>query len=160
VAAGPRLLFGAAEHPFREALCGAFPLTNCAVHLDFVHRPSDAPATFERHAIMTHSFEDADAIGKEFLESGLRSFAAVSKGVQAIALDATEYTKKSYEEGSTALQKLAAAKSAEAAFEIQSGYARSAYESLVSESTKMIELYAELARDAYKPFEQMGTWRK
>jgi phasin family protein len=109
---------------------------------------------------MTHSFEDADAIGKEFLECGLRSFAAVSKGVQAIALDATEYTKKSYEEGSAALQKLAAAKSAEAAFEIQSGYARSAYESLVSESTKMIELYAELARDAYKPFEQMGTWRK
>jgi phasin family protein len=104
---------------------------------------------------MTHTFEEADAFGKEFIDNGLKSFASWSKSIQAIALDATEYTKKSYEDGSAAFQKLAAAKSPEAAFEVQSSYAKSAYEGFVAEATKMIDLYAELARDAYKPFEEI-----
>jgi phasin family protein len=104
---------------------------------------------------MSHAFE-ADAFGKEFVDSGLRSFASLSKGIQAIALDATEYTRKSYEDGSAALQKLAVAKTPEAAFEIQSVYAKSAYEGFVAEATKMVDLYAELARDAYKPFEEIA----
>ncbi|MBN9075243.1 MAG: Phasin [Rhizobiales bacterium 65-79] len=109
---------------------------------------------------MVHSFEEVDAAGKEFLDSGLRSFASLSKGMQAIAVDATEYTKKTYEEGSAALRRLAAAKTPEAAFEIQGFYARSAYEGFVAETARMIELYAELARDAYKPFEQMAPRAK
>jgi phasin family protein len=104
---------------------------------------------------MTHTFEAADAFGKEFIDTGLKSFASLSKSIQAIALDATEYTKKSYDDGSAAFQKLAAAKSPEAAFEVQSSYAKSAYEGFVAEATKMIDLYAELARDAYKPFEEI-----
>jgi phasin family protein len=104
---------------------------------------------------MTHTFEATDAFGKEFNDNGLKSFASWSKSIQAIALDATEYTKKSYEDGSAAFQKLAAAKSPEAAFEVQSSYAKSAYEGFVAEATKMIDLYAELARDAYKPFEEI-----
>ena len=109
---------------------------------------------------MTHIYEGADAFGKEFINSGLKSFASLSKGIQTIALDATEYTRKSYEDGSAALQEIAAAKSPEAAFEIQSGYAKSAYESFVAEATKMVDLYAELARDAYKPFEEIAPRAK
>lgn len=109
---------------------------------------------------MTHVFEEADALGKEFIDTGLKSFASLSKSIQAIALDATEYTKKSYEDGSAALQKLATAKSPEAAFEVQSSYAKSAYEGFIAEATKMIDLYAELARDAYKPFEEIAPRAK
>jgi phasin family protein len=105
---------------------------------------------------MVHSFGEADAAGEELLDSGLRSFASLSKGAQAIAVGATEYTRRSYEDCGAALRKLAAAKSPEAAFEIQSGYARSAYEGFVAEAARMAELYAELARDAYQPFEQMA----
>ncbi|MDN5928002.1 MAG: phasin family protein [Hyphomicrobiales bacterium] len=109
---------------------------------------------------MTHAFEGADVLGKEFIDTGLKSFASLSKSIQAIAVDATEYTKKSYEDGSTAFQKFAAAKSPEAAFEVQAGYAKSTYEGFVAEATKMIDLYAELARDAYKPFEEIAPRAK
>jgi phasin family protein len=109
---------------------------------------------------MTHAFEGADALGKEFIDTGLKSFASLSKSIQAIALDATEYTRKSYEDGSAVLQRLAAAKSPEAAFEVQTSYAKSAYEGFIAEATKMIDLYTELARDAYKPFEEIAPRAK
>jgi phasin family protein len=107
-----------------------------------------------------HSFEDVDAVGRELLDSGLESFAAVSKGVQAITVNATEYARKTCAEGGAALRKLATAKSPEALVDMQSGYARSAYQSLIAESTRLLERYAELARDAYQPFERMGARTK
>ena len=104
---------------------------------------------------MTHTFEDAGKIGKEFVDNGLKSFASLSKGVQAIAVEATEYTKKSFEAGSAALEKLSGARTLEKAFEIQTDYAKQAYESFVAQATKLSELYAEVAKDAYKPFESL-----
>src|SRR5262245_14717036 len=104
---------------------------------------------------MTQTFEDAGKYGKEFVDNGLKSFASFSKGVQAIAVETTEYTKKSFESGSAALEKLVAAKSLEKAIEVQTDYAKQAYESFVAEATRIGELYAELFKDAYKPFESV-----
>ena len=104
---------------------------------------------------MTQTFEDAGKFGKDFVDTGLKSFASLSKGPQAIAIEAGEYTKKSFEAGSAALEKLFSAKSLEKAIEIQSDYAKQSYESFVAEATKIGELYAELAKDAYKPFESV-----
>ena len=44
-------------------------------------------------------------------------------------------------------------KSFEKAIEIQTDYAKQAYEGFVAEVTKMSELYADMAKEAYKPFE-------
>ncbi len=109
---------------------------------------------------MTQTFEDAGKLGKEFVDNGLKSFASLSKGVQAITVEATEYSKKSFEAGSAALEKLVAAKSLEKAIEIQTDYAKQAYEGLVAQATKIGELYAEVAKDAYKPFESLVTKAK
>lgn len=102
---------------------------------------------------MAQTFEDAGKYGKEFVDNGLKSFASFSKGLQAIAVETTEYTKKSFESGSAAMEKLLAAKSLEKVIEVQSDYAKSAYEGFVAEATKLGELYAETFKDAYKPFE-------
>lgn len=104
---------------------------------------------------MLHSFEDANNFGKEFADNGLKSVAAASKGMQAIAMEATEYSKKSFEAGSAALEKLLATKSLDKAFEVQTEYARQAYEAFVAEATRIGELYADLAKDSYKPFESI-----
>lgn len=109
---------------------------------------------------MTQSFEDAGKYGKEFIDTGLKSFASLSKGFQAIAVEATEYTKKSFENGSAAFEKLVAAKSLEKAIEIQTDYAKTAYEGFVGQATKIGELYAEVAKDAYKPFESIAAKAK
>ena len=69
---------------------------------------------------MTQTFEDAGKFGKEFMDNGLKSLASFSKGVQAIAVESTEYAKKSFENGTSALEKLVAAKSLEKAIEAYS----------------------------------------
>lgn len=104
---------------------------------------------------MMQSFEDASKAGKEFMDTGLKSFAALSKNAQAIAVEATDYSKQAFEAGSTAFEKLASAKSLDKAVEIQTDYAKQSYEGFVAQATRMGELYAEMARDAYKPFESI-----
>ena len=102
---------------------------------------------------MMQSFEDANKIGKEMMDHSLKSYAAMTKGMQAIATEATDYSKKSYEESVAAFEKLAGAKSVETAMAVQTDYMKSAYESFVAEATKMGELYTDLAKEVYKPFE-------
>ncbi|MBS0529826.1 MAG: phasin family protein, partial [Proteobacteria bacterium] len=50
-------------------------------------------------------------------------------------------------------EKLAGVKSLDKALEVQTEYAKSAYETFVAESQKIGELYADLAKQAYKPLE-------
>ncbi|HWK66792.1 MAG TPA: phasin family protein [Rhizobiaceae bacterium] len=102
---------------------------------------------------MTQPFEEANKVGKEYMDASLKSFASLSKSVQAIAVEASDYTKKSFEAGSAALEKLITARTLDKAFEIQTDYAKQAYESFVAEATKLGDLYAEVAKEAYRPFE-------
>ena len=106
---------------------------------------------------MMQSFDDVSKYGKDFVDSGLKSMASFSKGAQAIAAETTDYTKKSFEGGSAVLEKLMSAKSLEKAIEIQTDYARQSYESFVAEAAKLSELYADLAKDAFKPFEMIAA---
>ena len=64
-----------------------------------------------------------------------------------------DYSKKVFEQGTAATEKLIGAKSLEKAIEVQSDYVKSSYEGFVAEATKLGELYADLAKEAYKPFE-------
>ena len=108
---------------------------------------------------MTKTF-DAGLFNQDYLDNSLKGFANLSKGLQAIAVDATEYTKKSIETGSAAFEKLVAAKSLESALEIQNAYAKSAYEAFVAQATKMGEMYSDLAKDLYQPFEAFAAKAK
>ena len=99
------------------------------------------------------SFEDLQKYGKDNVDATLKSLESVSKSVQAIAVETADYSKKSFEQGSAAVEKLFGAKSVDKAIEIQSEYVKSAYETFVSQATKMGELYADLAKETYKPFE-------
>jgi len=103
--------------------------------------------------IMLKNFDDMQKYGKEHVDSTMKAWGHVSKGVQAIAAETADYSKKSFEEGSAALEKLLGAKSLEKAIEIQTAYAKTAYEGFVAQATKLGELYADLAKESYRPFE-------
>ena len=102
---------------------------------------------------MVKNFEDVQKFGKDNMDATLKSFGALSKGSQAIAAEVADYSKKSFENGTKAVENLFGAKSLEKAIEIQTDYAKTAYEGFVAQATKIGELYAELARETYKPFE-------
>jgi phasin family protein len=102
---------------------------------------------------MLSNFDDVQKFGKDNVEATMRSFGAASKGFQAIAAEVTNYSKKSFEDGTAAVERLMGAKTLEKAIEVQSDYVKNAYEGFVAQATKLGELYADIAKETYKPFE-------
>jgi phasin family protein len=102
---------------------------------------------------MIEKFEEFQKLGQDNAELAETSFASFQKGAQAIAVEVADYSKKSFEESSAAFEKLLGAKSLDKAIEIQTSYFKNAYEAFVAEATKLGELYSDVAKDAYKPFE-------
>jgi phasin family protein len=92
-------------------------------------------------------------LGKDGMDMAMASMGAWTKNAQAIAAELADYSKKSFENSAAAWEKLSSAKSVEKAMEVQNEYLRSAYEDFVAQSAKLTELYSELAKEAYKPFE-------
>ncbi|WP_417671448.1 phasin family protein [Roseibium sp.] len=110
---------------------------------------------------MLNNFDEIQKLSKDNMEIAAESFGSVSKGLQAIAAEVADYQKKSFEEGSAAIEKVVASKSLDKAFEAQSEYFKSAYEGFVGEMTKIGEMYTDLSKDAYKPYEGlMGKFGK
>jgi hypothetical protein len=64
-----------------------------------------------------------------------------------------DYSKKNFEEGTRAFEQLIGAKSFEQAWEIQSQYAKQAFEAYVAQASKIGEMYVDPARTAYQPVE-------
>ncbi len=94
-------------------------------------------------------------MSKDSMDMAMASIGAWTKNAQAIATEIADYSKKSFEDSTAALEKLMAAKSPEKAMEVQSEYLKSLYSDFVAQSTKISELYADLAKQAYKPFESV-----
>lgn len=108
-----------------------------------------------------NSFEEFQKLSKDNMDMAMESFGSVSKGVQAIAAEVADYQKKSFEDGSAAVEKLVASKSIDKAFEAQADYVKTAYEGFVGEMTKLGEMVTEVSKDAYKPYEGvMGKFGK
>jgi hypothetical protein len=102
---------------------------------------------------MFENFETIQKISKDNVDVAMKSFGVASKGMQAIATEVADFQKKSFEEGSAALEKLLGSKTLDKAFEVQTEFYKSAYEGFVSKATKIGELYADLAKESYKPIE-------
>ena len=102
---------------------------------------------------MLSNFEDVQKLGKDNMDMAMASLNSVSKAMQAIAAEMADYQKKSFEEGSAAVEKVVACKSIDKAFEAQADYVKSAYEGFVEEMTKLGEMYTDMSKDVYKPFD-------
>lgn len=104
---------------------------------------------------MVANFESVQQIGKEQFEAVSAAAAAVTKGWQSIAAETTDYSKKSFEKSRLLAEKLIAVKKIDEAFALQTDFAKTSYEDFVAEATKLGELYASIAKDAFKPFESV-----
>jgi len=102
---------------------------------------------------MFNGFEDLQKLGRDNVEVALKSVGAVSKGFQTIAAEAADYSRQSFEAGSEAFEKLLGVSSFDKAVEVQSTFARTAYEGYVGQVTKLGNLVAEMTKEAYKPYE-------
>ncbi len=108
---------------------------------------------------MNNSFQEIQDNSKQALENITNSATAFSKGLQDIAADNAEFSSKSFEKGTAALETLMAAKTMDKVVEAQQTFVKSAYEDFISQMTKVGEMYKAAATEAYKPFEaQMAAF--
>ena len=115
----------------------------------------------EAEAIRGNEMSDVQKFGEEFqraskdgFDASVRSLGEWNKGFQAIAATVADYSKKSFEDGTRAWEQLIGVKSVEQAWEIQSQYAKKAFDAYVAHASKLSEMYVDLARNAYRPVEQ------
>ncbi len=102
---------------------------------------------------MSNNFDSMQNFGKENMDLAMQSADAMGKGFQAITTEAADYSKRALDAGTTAFEKLVAARSLDKAFEIQSEFMRSAYEGYVGQVARMNEIVTDMAKGAYKPYE-------
>lgn len=103
---------------------------------------------------MIKNFEDFQKLNQHNVDATMKAIGEWNKGWQAIAAEMTDYTKRSFEESTATVEKLFAAKSVEQAIEIQTGFAKRAYDEYMHQMSKIGGLYADLAKEAYKPVEK------
>lgn len=98
--------------------------------------------------------KDFQKISKDNYDAMLRSYGELNRGFQDIGARVTGYSKQAFTDATSTFEKLLGAKSLEQAIEIQSQAAKNAYDSWVAEASKIGEMYASVAREAYKPVEK------
>ncbi len=106
---------------------------------------------------MLGNFEDVQKMSKTNIEVTTKAFGTLSKTSQAIATEMADYSKRSYESSSKAMEKLFGVRSLDKVIEVQTEYAKSAFEEFSAQMTKFGQLYSDLAKDAFKPFEAPVT---
>ena len=101
--------------------------------------------------------EDYQKLSKDGLDAAVRSFGELNRGFQALAAEVTDYSKKAFEDSFRAWEDLLGARSMGQVIEIQSQYAKRAYDSYMSEMSKLGEMYLSIARSASKPVERTAA---
>jgi hypothetical protein len=97
--------------------------------------------------------EDIQNYGKEQFETVVASATNLQNGFHAIASAYGDYTKKSFDDAKSFVEKLSGVKSLDKVIEVQTEFAKSSYETFVAESQKIAGLYGELAKQTFKPLE-------
>jgi len=84
---------------------------------------------------------------------------AAGKGVETLHNELYAYSKQSVEESISATKALLGSKSAHEAFELQTGFAKSAFDTYVSQVTKLGEIMSASAKETFEPLQgRIQAW--
>lgn len=104
-----------------------------------------------------NALTEMNTLGKKNIEAAVESVTAATRGAEALTAQALAYSKKSWEEGVSAAQALASAKSVQEVIELQTAFAKSAMEAYLSEVTKMTDTLTASMKDSFKPINERVT---
>jgi phasin family protein len=100
---------------------------------------------------------EAGAFGKENVEALVASATVAAKGFETLSSRAVAYTKSALENHVAATKSIMTSKSVQEAMEKQAEYARSAFDTYLSEMNSVAELWAGVAKDAVKPLNERAS---
>ena len=106
---------------------------------------------------LTKGAEDAMAFGQENVEAVIASGKIFAKATEEMNAEIVAFSKKSYEDVMAASKDISSAKSVTELFEKQTSFAKTAFEAYVAEATKLNDLYAAAAKEAFGPLNARFT---
>ena len=144
------------DHPYRKAatadkaadVTNAYQDATAKVETLVADTQKTVTEQFEK---LTKNFEGLTAFGQENVDALVKSSEIAAKAAEGIGSELSAYSKKAFEDGVTAAQEFAAAKTVTELFEKQTAYAQTAFEGFVSQATKMNEIYVAAAKDITAP---------
>jgi Phasin protein. len=99
------------------------------------------------------NFDEASRQSKVAMDGMLKSYSEVASGFQAIATEAGDFYKKAFQDLCSYVEAWAGVRSAEAAYDLQASFAKSSCDDYIARATRISDIYADLAKAAYRPFE-------
>ena len=93
-------------------------------------------------------YDSVVGYSKDTAEALIKSAAVASKGAETLHSEIYSYAKQSMEDSIAAGKAILGAKSVHEAIEVQTGYAKSAFENYVAELTKFNQLFTATAKDS------------
>jgi phasin family protein len=105
----------------------------------------------------TRIAEQLTELGKGNVEAIVASTKIAAKALETVGHEVAEYSRKSFEDASAALKGFAEVKSATDFFRLQSDYARTQFDALVAETSKLSETMIKLSGDVAEPLTSRYT---
>ncbi|HYZ48344.1 MAG TPA: phasin family protein, partial [Sphingomonas sp.] len=99
----------------------------------------------------TKLIEELNEFSKGNVEAFVESGRLAAKAAEALSQQAADTARKNFEQTTAALKTFAAAKTPTEFFQLQSDYARNAFDSIIAETSKNSETLLKLAGDVFQP---------
>jgi phasin family protein len=107
-----------------------------------------AKTAIERNTKVAEEMTD---LAKGNVEALVASTKIAAKGVEKIGQEVAEYSRKSFEDASAAIKGFAEVKSPTDLFRLQGEFARTQFDSVIAEGSKLSETMIKLAGDMFEP---------
>lgn len=99
---------------------------------------------------MSIKFEDALNFGMKRIETVTAVTASTTKGLQAIAAEAADYSKKSFDSSCAFAEKLRHASKPDEIVDMHSSFAKAVYDDFINKATKISQIYSDLAKETFQ----------
>ena len=106
---------------------------------------------------MTKGIENAASFGQEYVEAVVTSSKITTKAAEGLSAEIAAYSKKAYEDSVAAAKELTTCKSVSEFVEKQTEFGKISIEGFVAEATKLNEMYAAAAKEAFAPLNARFT---
>ena len=105
------------------------------------------------------NYDQIVGYGKETVGAYVKSANVAGKGAETLHNEFYSYSKQSIEDSIAAAKALLGTKSPNELFELQSDFAKTAFEAYVGEMTKLSEIFVSTAKEAFEPLQgRVQAW--
>lgn len=114
-------------------------------------------AAKEQFEKLSEGFEKMSAFSQENVDAIIKSSEIATKAAEGFGTEMSNYSKKAFEDGVAAVQDFATAKNMTELFEKQTAFAKTSFEAMVAQSTKISDMMASSMKDVSKPLNERVT---